>query len=338
MTNDTNTLNGALQELGETMASNLQAKGVTASASDGLTTLAGKILTIPSGGSCYHIEFSEDSYTAVGGSCTVEIMLQENYQPKANATVTVTGSDSSLYTGLTNNDGVAEVIVSNISGTVTFTCTYSNVSDTCSVTGSTYLFYDACDSSSGLSNYDLTNIVKVNGTQSNPTMVYDSNMNSYKLYGSGNYRSGIMIPSLDGLDNYTASMEVRCTKNDWLNSLGFGLLIDSTSSSSYCFAGQVRGSSEWRAIRYTINSTSNTALGSSDKSLSTSANGKWLRTEMIVNDTQITWKLYDGDTLLCTDGSYTITDNNKHRLGLIFTTEKGNNYICYCRNIKVEAL
>lgn len=244
----------------------------------------------------------------------------------------------SLFTGITNTNGIAEVTVTGISGTVTFTGSYSNVSAQCTVTVQSYLFYDACDSSTGLSNYDLTNIVKVNGTNSNPTMVYDSNMDAYKLYGSGNYRSGIMIPSLDGLDNYTASMEVRCTRNDWLNSLGFGLLIDSTSSSSYCFAGQVRGSSEWRAIRYTINGTSNTALGSSDISLSTSANGKWLRTEMIVNDTQITWKLYDGDTLLCTDGPYTITDNNKHRLGLIFTTEKGSNYICYCRNIKAESL
>ena len=45
MTNDTNTLNGALQELGETMASNLVTKGVSgATASDGLTNLAGKIL------------------------------------------------------------------------------------------------------------------------------------------------------------------------------------------------------------------------------------------------------------------------------------------------------
>lgn len=43
MTNDTSTLNGALSQLGETMASNLTAKGVTASASDGLTTLASKV-------------------------------------------------------------------------------------------------------------------------------------------------------------------------------------------------------------------------------------------------------------------------------------------------------
>lgn len=50
MPNDTTTLNGSLMELGETLATNLTTKGVTgASASDGLTTLAGKILNIPSG-------------------------------------------------------------------------------------------------------------------------------------------------------------------------------------------------------------------------------------------------------------------------------------------------
>lgn len=71
MTNpDTNTLNGALEQLGITMAANLTQQGVTSSASEGLTTLAGKILDIQGGGSCYHIEFSEDSYTAVGGTAT----------------------------------------------------------------------------------------------------------------------------------------------------------------------------------------------------------------------------------------------------------------------------
>lgn len=49
MTNDTTTLNGALAELGETLASNINNKGVTASANDGLTTLANKVSNIP----CY---------------------------------------------------------------------------------------------------------------------------------------------------------------------------------------------------------------------------------------------------------------------------------------------
>lgn len=47
MTNpDTNTLNGSLEQLGITLATNLTSKGVTASANDGLTTLAGKINNI----------------------------------------------------------------------------------------------------------------------------------------------------------------------------------------------------------------------------------------------------------------------------------------------------
>ena len=50
ITNDTTTLNGALSELGETLASNITQKGVTASASDGLTTLANKVLQITGGG------------------------------------------------------------------------------------------------------------------------------------------------------------------------------------------------------------------------------------------------------------------------------------------------
>ncbi len=50
MVNDTTTLDGSLQELGENLAANLTSKGVSSSASEGLSTLAAKILTIPSGG------------------------------------------------------------------------------------------------------------------------------------------------------------------------------------------------------------------------------------------------------------------------------------------------
>ena len=46
MTNDTTTLNGSLMELGELMTTNLITIGVTASASDGLTTLVNKVLRV----------------------------------------------------------------------------------------------------------------------------------------------------------------------------------------------------------------------------------------------------------------------------------------------------
>ena len=66
ITNNTNTLNGALMELAETIADNLTTKGVTASPNDGLTTLANKVLNISnSGGSgssnCITFSFDGDS-------------------------------------------------------------------------------------------------------------------------------------------------------------------------------------------------------------------------------------------------------------------------------------
>ena len=182
MTNDVNTLNGALQELGETMAANLVTQGVQASASDGLTTLAGKILDIQGGGgSCYHIEFSEDSYIAVGGSATLEISLQENYAPKSGATISVSGSDSSLYTGITNTDGIAQVTVTNVSGTVTFTCSYSNVTDTCTVVGSSVIWEDDFNRSTLGSDW-VTFGTGANASISNNQLV---------LTRSGNGRGGI---------------------------------------------------------------------------------------------------------------------------------------------------
>lgn len=72
MVNDTNTLGGALSELGEKMATNLSAKGVTsASASDGLTTLATKILQVPTGGGGGCPNFITGSFTTGSTRATV---------------------------------------------------------------------------------------------------------------------------------------------------------------------------------------------------------------------------------------------------------------------------
>ena len=208
--NDTSTLNGALQELGETMAANLTQQGVTSSASEGLTTLAGKILDIQTGGgSCYKIEFSEDSYTAVGGSATLEIYLQENYQPKSGATVTVTGSDSSLYTGLTNSNGIAEVTVTGVSGTVTFTGSYSNVSAQCTVTGQTYLFYDSC-ASDNTSQY--TNFYEIwDSTTVNASLSFDTD--HYVLTNSKSSYATVCLPVTAGLDDWVLTAKIRAVSS-----------------------------------------------------------------------------------------------------------------------------
>ena len=134
MTNDTSTLNGSLLEMKDQLIYELGQKGVTATfdPSTGLLGLISKIGDISQ--SSYHIEFNSSSYEASGGSATISCTLQEDYAPKSGATVTFTGSDSSSYTGITNNLGVATATVTGLSSNTTFTCSYGNVSDTCTVT------------------------------------------------------------------------------------------------------------------------------------------------------------------------------------------------------------
>lgn len=78
MANDTTTLNGSLQQLGETMATNLTAKGVTANASDGLTTLAGKIANISQSGGGGATNLVQGTFTT-GSSGNTNASISLNY-------------------------------------------------------------------------------------------------------------------------------------------------------------------------------------------------------------------------------------------------------------------
>ena len=81
----------------------------------------------------YSLAFSAASYVATGGSATLECTLLDNNVPVEGATISVSGSDSSLYTGITDSTGVASVVVTGLNSTTTFTCSHSNVSDICTV-------------------------------------------------------------------------------------------------------------------------------------------------------------------------------------------------------------
>jgi hypothetical protein len=329
--NDINTLNGALQELGETMADNLVAKGVTASASDGLTTLAGKILDIQTGGSCYHIEFSEASYTAVGGSATLEIYLQENYAPKSGASVTVTGSDGSVYNGITNSQGIASVTVSNISTATTFTASYSNVSDTCSVTYATYLFYDKCNSSSGLSEYGSS--VLVRGSNATITMTYDSTENAYKLSGMGNYHAMIPIPALNDKDEYKITAEFK-GQNQKFNVIGF-FLDNRSDTTSYGLDYALDVYDKYLHSRlYRVSSD-----GSEESTTISSLSGNtWYKLEYIVDGSTLTGTMYNMSNNQLATKTRTRSISNK-QMGLFLFCEGGaTNSIGYVRNIKAESL
>lgn len=93
--NDTSTLNGALAELGETLATNLNNKGVTASASDGLTTLANKINQIYTG-ECYFIDSLDINDYILRNTSVSTINVEENAIKIANSTT----SNQSVFVSL----------------------------------------------------------------------------------------------------------------------------------------------------------------------------------------------------------------------------------------------
>ena len=334
MVNDTTTVAGALQECIDHLEDNLAAKGVTASyaPSTGMIGLIDEILNIQTGGSCYHIEFSEDSYVAVGGSATLEVMLQSNYAPLSGATVTVTGSDSSLYTGITNSNGIATVTVSNVSSETVFTCSYSNVSDTCTVTVQQYLFYDACDSASGLSNYGSS--VLVRGSNATCTLSYDSTNNCYALSGSGNYHSAIPIPLLNDIDNYSIEADFKCSSNQELCTIGF-VIRDYNNTSIQSKSFQLKGNGKFRDDSYLIDSDKGYTTY---ETLSYSPYSYWVHMRLEINGTSVKVELSYNGTIFKTYNLTTQSITNR-QLALFLFCERGTTTSkCYVKEIKAESL
>ena len=331
MVNDTTTLNGALAELGETMAANLTQQGVTSSASEGLTTLAGKILDIQTGGgSCYHIEFSEDSYVATGGSATLEIMLQENYAPKSGATISVSGSDSSLYTGITDSTGLATVTVS-VSSTTTFTCSYSNVSDTCQVIVSSYIFYDdaTVDNSSQYTSYAIQN------TSGKVNIAWNSTEQAYAI--TNNTTSGrALLQFGDTLlqNNVRISADIKLGGTSYKQN-GMLAFIDKDSRATYSVAGWVQGQKYYRLTEFNGTSELQTTPNSTWSSLSTS---DYNHHELVYQNGVVTYTITTPASQTKTV-SLTLQKSNYvgGKLGLFVELFSSATH-CYIKNIKVEAL
>ena len=105
MVNDINTLNGALTELGETLADNISNKGVSASANDGLTTLVNKIKEIPS---------SKKTITSIG-----------NFTYGSNINCTLVNDEYWEFTSISSSN-----VVTSESFIYVYGSDYSSVDDT----------------------------------------------------------------------------------------------------------------------------------------------------------------------------------------------------------------
>lgn len=215
---------------------------------------------------------------------------------------------------------------------ITLTASYSNVSDTASVTYASYLFYDNCtsDRSSEYANASL----QTSSNTSYLTMSYNNN-GYYKIQATSNEGNHYAkwISSVTGEDNLKFSAEVMT--NSFNGSNRFGIVV---------------GTSDYKSERYQITGTNiehQTFVGTSETlldshSISSAQTNTWYKMEFIVQGTSFTFTLSDMNenelyTVTSTFQSNVITSSSTKQYGLYYlnyypTGEKN------FRNIKVESL
>ena len=156
---DEMSLNSSLQTLGQLMATNLQSKGVTANASDGLTTLANKILQVGPTQIEYNLELTSDKNTLSFYDheyCVLTAtLLDSNGNGVSGEEIVFKANGGLLNTVITGDNGVATVSYNSQGvGDVTITAECMNLTKTYTLedcnyyskTGTTLIQNDSTDS------------------------------------------------------------------------------------------------------------------------------------------------------------------------------------------------
>lgn len=209
----------------------------------------------------------------------------------------------------------------SVSAETVFTATYSNVSDTCTVTVQTYLFYDACDSSSGLANYG--EIRPITSSTTTSYLEYNSSNNAYYVHANGDW--GIIpITALNGLDNYkiTAEFKTKASGTAYQGGLGF---IAETGTNNIIFR---KYGTQCNTL---IDNNAEYSIGTVRTSSS-----YWHKFEIVKQGRTYTVTVtdLDNDTVVGTQ-TRTITFDTYY---VGFMAVAGTNYGSYVRNVKAEPI
>ena len=131
-------LNSSLQTLGQLMATNLQSKGVTANASDGLTTLANKILQVGPTPIEPNLKLTSDknilSFYDNEYCVLTATLLDSNSNGVSGEEIVFKANGGVLGTVITGNNGVAQCTYQSTGvGDVTITAEGMALQETCSI-------------------------------------------------------------------------------------------------------------------------------------------------------------------------------------------------------------
>lgn len=281
----------------------------------------------------YSLAFGSASYTAIAGACTVTVTLLDDSTPVQNATITVTGGTGGTGSGTTNSSGVATINVTGVTANGTLTASFQSVTATASVTYASYLFYDACSSAAGLSNYgSLHQLRKQSGP--NGALSYDSTKNAYKFTVSSADDDGfvdIPIPTMDSKNNYYIEAEIYTEDTTTGGQGGLVLYPTSDTGGNGVFFRDIASINRCGVLKFTSYAENGEAGNSQQSTLPVA--GSWYKIRLEVSGTSVVAKwLQTNDTQVY---SYTYTvpyTSGSMRVGLAFLA-KSTSKAYYVRNI-----
>lgn len=144
----------------------------------------------------YVISFSQSEYVALNGECTIECTLTENGVGLSEAIVTLSDG-TSFYSNITNQNGIATFSLTGLTSSATWTCSYSNVSDTCNVVVMNYLIYDDASVNNSSTLFGTSYALRNSGT--NTTNWSSSGYYTVKTHTSGQRESMRELLPLTGV-------------------------------------------------------------------------------------------------------------------------------------------
>ena len=252
---DEMSLNSSLQTLGQLMATNLQSKGVTANASDGLTTLANKILQVESTPIGYNLTLTSDknilSFYDNEYCVLTATLLDNNGNGVSGEEIVFKANGGLLDTIITGDNGVAQCTYQSTGvGDVTITTECMNLVQTYTLedcnyyseTGTTLIQNDSTDTSypsdipyhhEGTGKY----MVEFDFTMKSAFRFYYTNTEVTAKGDKQNYGYGF---SRDALGKFVISTRTTTTSNSsYTTGLAEGeerrikMIIDGTTVSFY---------------------------------------------------------------------------------------------------------
>ena len=185
-----------------------------------------------------------------------------------------------------------------------------------------YLFYDACDSATGLSNYG--EVVPISSSTTTSYLEYNSAENAYLVHANGDW-GVIPITALNGLTDYkiTCKIKTRGSGNTYQGGVGFR--AQSTTDNII-----------FREYSTDCNSVINDSSQQSIGTLPENANSRWYKFEITKQGQSFSITVTDTTTNNVVGTQSRSVSFTPYYCGLMVVA--GQNYGSYVKDIVVESV